>query len=159
MNGAVGRQLETIRVKYLVLTEVAFCFALPAYFLFWGILSLPIWLLGAGNGAAFASIHALCVVGGLLGVIGLVLVVRYLLRAQPPRMRWAVVVPLMAAGLVSIWTTMTGQFAGFGLNWFSVLSTVVPTLCTIHLLWLSLRKSRNESPNKPLQETCEDARA
>jgi uncharacterized membrane protein len=146
-------------MKYLVLTEVAFCFALPAYFLFWGILSLPIWLLGAGSGAAFALIHALCIVGGLLGVIGLVRVVRYLLRTQPSRMRWYVVVPLMAAGLLSIWTTMTGQFAGFGLDWFSVLSTIAPTVCTIHLLWLSLRKSRSESPNKPMQATCEDARA
>lgn len=138
-------------MKYVVLTEVAFCFAVPAYFLFWGTVSLPIWLLGADSGAAFALIHALCIVGGLLGVIGLFRVVRYLFRTEPPRIRWPVVVPLMAAGLLSIWTTMTGQFAGFELDWFSVLSTIAPTLCTIHLLWLSLRKSRNESPNKPMQ--------
>jgi hypothetical protein len=67
--------------------------------------------------------------------------------------------PLNAAGLLSIWATMTGQFEGFELNGFSFLSIVVPTLCTVHFLWLAMRRCRNESPDKPIQATCEDARA
>ncbi len=130
-------------MKRFILTEVALCFSLPAYFLFWGVLTLPLWLVGASRGATYALIHALCSVGGLLGLIGLVVVLRYLLRNQPPRMPWFVILALMAAGLLSIWTATTGQFEGFELDWFFLLSTIAPTLCTVHLLWLSARKSDN----------------
>jgi len=145
--------------KYLVIAEAVLCFALPTYFLFWGVLTLPLWLLGAGNGAAYALVHGLSTLGGCLGLIALALTVRYVVASESRFMPWYVVAPLTAVGIVSIWTAMTGQFSGFELNWFSVLSTIVPTLCAIHLLWLAVRKYRSESPNKPMQATGEDARA
>ena len=36
-------------IRYLVLLEVALCFALPAYVLFWGILTIPLWLSAANR--------------------------------------------------------------------------------------------------------------
>jgi hypothetical protein len=151
--------MNTRATKYLVLAEAVLCFALPTYFLFWGILTLPLWLLGAGNGAAYAVIHALSTIGGCSGLLALVLTIRYVIAPESRFMPWYVVVPLMAVGIVSIWTVMTGQFSGFELSWFSVLSTIAPTLCAVHLLLLAARKYRTESPNKPMHATCEDARA
>jgi hypothetical protein len=145
--------------KYLLIGEAIVCFALPTFFLFWGTLTLPLWILGASNGATYPLVHALCTIGGWFGLVALVLVLRYLLRTGPTRIRWFLVLPLNAAGLLSIWATMTGQFEGFELNGFSFLSIVVPTLCTVHFLWLAMRRCRNESPDKPIQATCEDARA
>jgi hypothetical protein len=136
-------------MRYLLVAEAVFCFALPAYFLLWGILTLPLWLLGAGNDATYALIHALCILGGWLGLIALVLVMRYLLRSEPTRMYWLPVLPLVAVGTLSIWTTMTGHFARFELNWFSLLSTIAPTLCAAHLLWLALRRYRSERLGSP----------
>jgi hypothetical protein len=54
-------------------------------------------------------------------------------------------------GTLSIWVMMTGQFAGFELNWFSLLSTIAPTLCATHLLWLALQRYRSEAPNNGMQ--------
>jgi hypothetical protein len=75
------------------------------------------------------------------------------------RLSWVFVVPAMVIGLVSIWATMTGQFRGFDLNWFSVLTMGAPTLCSAHILWLARQKFRLEPPNKSMHATCEDARA
>lgn len=140
-------------MKFVLVIEAVICFALPAYFLFWGVLTLPLWLLGARNGATYALIHALCAIGGSMGLIALVLVLRYLLRAEPNRMHWMLVLPLVAAGILSIWVTTTGQFEGFEFSWFSLLSTIAPTLCAIHLLWLAFHKHRSESPNNRMEAT------
>ena len=92
-----------------------------------------------------------CTIGGWSGLIGLVLVLRYLLRAEPTRMYWLLVLPPVAVGTLSIWVMMTGQFAGFDLNWFFLHSTIAPTLCTAHLLWLALQKYRSEGPDNGMQ--------
>jgi len=151
--------MSTRATKYLVVAEAVLCFALPTYFLFWGVLTLPLWLLGAGNGATYALIHALSTIGGCLGLIALVLTIRYVVAPESRFIHWYVVVPLTVVGIVSIWTAMTGQFSGFDLNWFFILSTIAPTLCASHLLWLAVRKYRSGPPNKPMHATCEDARA
>ena len=150
--------MKTRATKYLVVAEAVLCFALPTYFLFWGVLTMPLWLLGAGNGTKYALIHAFSTIGGCLGLIALVLTIRYVIAPESRFMPWYVVVPLTAVGIVSMWTTMTGQFSGFDLNWFSIASTIAPTLCASHVLWLAVRKYRSGAPNKAMQPTCEDAR-
>jgi hypothetical protein len=147
---ALGIRMKTRGAKYFVAAEALLCFGLPTYFLFWGVLTLPLWLLGAGRGATYALIHALTVIGGCAGLIALVITIRYVVGPESEFMPWYAVIPLTIVGIVSIWATMTGQFSGFELNWFSV-----PTLCAIHLLWLAVRKRRNGPPNKPMHATCE----
>ena len=144
------RQVEN---RWLVI-EAVLCFGLPAYFLFWGLLFLPVLLAGAARGFGYVIVHTLCTVGGLLGMAALVLTLRYL-RNRRDQLPWVFVVSGMASGLVSIWTTMTGQFTGLSLNWFSVLALAPPTLCSVHFLWLAVQKFRNERPNKLLHATRE----
>ena len=36
-------------LRLLLILEAVICFALPAYFLVWGLLTLPVWLQGTGS--------------------------------------------------------------------------------------------------------------
>ncbi|MBB6094242.1 hypothetical protein HNQ60_003123 [Povalibacter uvarum] len=127
--------------KPWLVIEAVLCFALPAYFLFWGLLLFPMLLAGAARGFGYVIVQVLCTLGGFLGMVALVLTLRYL-RNRRDHLPWAFVVSGMALGLLAIWTTMTGQFTGLSLDWFSVLTLALPTLCSIHLLWLAVRKFR-----------------
>ena len=132
-------------VRVIVVIEVMLCFAIPAYFLFWGVLTLPVWFIGASSGAGFAAIHALSTVGGCLGIWAIVRALRFYLARRPVAPpNWTVLVLFSIAGIASIWTEMTGQFAGFELDGFTAISLIAPTLCTIHILFLAMRK-RDES--------------
>jgi len=42
----------------------------------------------------------------------------------------------------AIWITMTGHFQEVAFNWFTGIALFAPTLCTAHLLALSLRSRR-----------------
>jgi hypothetical protein len=151
--------------RYIVALEVFLCFALPTYFLFWGLVTLPVWLIGASSGAGYAAIHALSTIGGVLGLWALLRTLRYYVSARAIRApNWRLTILLMTAGIASIWTEMTGQFAGFELDWFSLISVIAPTLCSIHVLFLAIHKSRRpsaspEGPNNSLRAAHEDARA
>ena len=128
--------------RTLVVVEVILCFALPAYFLFWGVLTLPIWLMGTHTGLDFATIHALCVIGGLLGMWGMVRTLRLYLSKKARATHWPLTFTLVAVGVASIWIEMTGQFAGLTLDWGSVLMIFAPTLCAIHVLVLAMKRSK-----------------
>src|SRR4051812_17236951 len=126
----------------LIIAEVVLCFALPAYFLFWGVVTLPIWLMGASAGAAHAVIDVIAVLGGCLGVWTLLRVLRFYLTARASRApNWPLMVILATVGIASLWVEMTGQLASFELDWFSLASMVLPTLCAAHILALGIRKS------------------
>lgn len=144
-------------MKWLTVSEVVVCFALPAYFLFWGVVTLPLWLMG--RPAAYAIIHALCTIGGILGMLALVRVLRYVLSSQERSPNWYVVGSLAGLGVLSLWTEITGQFIWPYLNLVTALVVMAPTLCTAHLVWLGLRKARRGGSNKPMHATCENARA
>jgi hypothetical protein len=131
------------QLRILVIVEAALCFALPTYFLFWGALTLPLWLMGASSGAGYAAVHALCTIGGSLGLWALFRTLRYYVSSRPLRApNWPVVGLFTATGVASIWTEMTGQFAGFELDWFSAVSMIAPTLCAMHVLVLAIQKSK-----------------
>jgi tellurite resistance protein TehA-like permease len=144
--------------KRLLMFEVVLCFALPAYLLFWGLLLFPLLLAGAARGIGYVIVHMLCTLGGGLGMVALVLALRYILRKRD-HLPWGVVVSGMVLGLVAISATMTGQFTGISLDWFFVLTLALPTFCSVHILWLAVQRFRSEQPNKSLHATCEDARA
>jgi hypothetical protein len=127
-----------------------------------GVLVLPLTLPGAISEAGFDVIQVLCTLGGCLGLWALFVTMRYYLSSKPLKPpNWSIIVALTAAGVVSIWTVMTGQFAGFELGWFSTLTMIAPTLCAGHILLLAMLKSKHESqtgvtPNNRLQRTGEE---
>lgn len=153
---ALGIILSETQKRWLV-WETLLSFALPTYFLFWGVLFSPVLIAGAARGVGYMIVHLLCTLGGVLGLVALVLVLRYIIRKRDG-LPWIFVVPAIGVGLGSIWTTMTGQFTGIDLNLFSVLSVGAPTVCSVHVLWLAIQRSRNEPPKKRMHATCEDAR-
>ena len=154
---ALGFRMNQMQ-KHWLMFEVVLCFALPAYFLFWGLLFLPVLLVGAARGFGYVIVHVLCTVGGALGMVALVLTLRYI-RDRRDHLPWLFVVSGMAFGLASILTTITGQFRSFSPSWFAAITLVPPTLCSLHILWLAVQKYRIERPNKLLHATREDALA
>ena len=148
--------------RVLVVVEVVLCFALPGYFLLWGVITLPMWLLGATSGTEFAVIHLLSIIGGCLGIWAVVKALRFHLARRPKAPpNWTVIGLFSLAGIISIWTEMTGQFAGFELDWFSAISMIAPTACAVHVLYLAIRKSRTESadliaPNSSVERTRDE---
>ncbi len=149
--------MKKVIFRTLLLSEVVVCFALPVYFLFWGVLSLPLWFMGWN--ATYATIHALCTVGGFVGIVALIRVAYYVLSSDAPAINWYVAGPLLFLGVLATWTEMTGQFAGFSLDPFWLFMFLAPTVCTAHLVRLAVRKAQHTEPNKLLHATCEDARA
>ena len=143
--------------KTLLAVEATICFALPAYFLFWGVLTLPLWL--RGWQVTYALIHLLCTIGGLMGMAAVIRVMYYVLSSVSRPINWYIIGPLLLVGILATWTEMTGQFAGFSLNPFWLFIVGAPTICTAHVVWLAMRKKAGAEPNKLLQATCEDARA
>jgi hypothetical protein len=135
----------------LVVLEAVLCFALPTYFLFWGVITLPLWLLGASRGAGYAAVHALATIGGCLGLWALFRTLRYYLSTKSMDVpNWPAVGLFTAIGVLSIWTELTGQFTGFELDMFSAASTIAPTLCAMHILFMAIRKSK-----RPASEAAE----
>lgn len=136
-----GAITTSFAARYYVLVEVVLCFALPGYFLLWGVISLPIWFTGAVSGAGYAAIHLLSTIGGCLGLWAVVRALTFYLArhpATPPN--WTLIVLFSLAGIISIWTEMTGQFAGFTLDGFSAMAMIAPTAGAIHVLYLAMHK-------------------
>lgn len=124
-----------------LIAETVLTFLLPAYFWLWGALTAPLWILGAVREDVPAAINLLCVVGGLLGAIGITSLLRQIISMQPPtRRQFKVAASLSVFGLVAVWTMMTGHFQGFELNWFTVIAIIAPTLCTAHLLTIGWKR-------------------
>ena len=69
----------------LLITEAAACFALPAYLLFWGLITAPMWLFAAMRGGTYAIWTLVYALGGCLGIVGLVAFVRYVVSSDDGR--------------------------------------------------------------------------
>ena len=130
-------------LRWVIWSEVVLCFAIPAYFLAWGVLTFPIWLGEGLGGAGFALVHALCTIGGCGGIWAVQTATTYYLRDAPQAPNWLLLLLMADVGILSLWTEMTGQFAGLDLelHWFDILSTIAPTICTIHVFAVAIRKS------------------
>src|SRR5262245_27188164 len=91
---------DSLNLRHIVAAEAILCFALPAYFLFWGVLTLPIWVLGARSGAGYAAVHALSTLGGCLGLWALFKTLRYYVSTQPIKTpRWGLMALFMTIGV------------------------------------------------------------
>ncbi len=126
----------------LILAEVAICFGLPAYFLFWGIVTAPMFYFAWMRGGTYAAWTLAETLGGCFGLVAAVATLRYVLSGDKAR-RFAFGrnLTLCAIGLIALCSTATAQFQFLDVNPFTVLLTVVPTMCAAHIFVLALRKS------------------
>lgn len=139
LNGVV----RVVRIRaYLLVAEAVLCFALPAYILFWGIVTSPLWFSAATRGGTYAIWTLAYTIGGCLGIAAVVAVTRYLVSSSGER-KFAATrnVLLGTIGLASIWGTVTDDFRLFEINPFVVALAVMPSLCFVHFLILAFRKS------------------
>lgn len=126
----------------LLITEVVVCFALPAYLLFWGVITAPAWLFAAMRGGTYALWTLAYDVGGCLGIVAIVAFLRYVTSSSDERKFAAVRNTAFAvAGLASIWGTVTDNFRSVDVDPFTFMAAIVPSLCFVHFLILALRKS------------------
>jgi len=133
-------------LRLLLILEVVVCFALPAYFLVWGLVTLPVWL--AGIGSLDNVINVACIFGGLLGMFGLACALVQATQSETPGMEIAVANSLLGLiGVISLWTIMTDRFRGLEINWFLVFVLLPPTICGVHLAVLVFRRiAHHERP-------------
>lgn len=126
----------------LLVAEVTLCFALPAYFLFWGLVTVPMWYFAALRGGTYAIWALAYVVGGCLGIVAIIAFTRYLTAPSDGRPFAAIRNTVFAiVGLASIWGTVTDDFRVLDLDWFTFAVAGVPSLCFVHFLVLALRKA------------------
>jgi hypothetical protein len=122
-----------------LIAETLLAYALPAYFWFWGALTVPLWILGASMGDRAATLNLASIIGGFLGAAGMIVMLKQIISNTPPsKSKFIFTTALAISGLLALWTIMTSHFVG-ELNWFVLVAAVVPTLCTVHLLTLCWR--------------------
>ena len=125
--------------RLLLILEAVICFALPAYFLFWGLLTLPVWL--QGTGSLDNAINVASIFGGLLGMLGVAFALVESTQSETPSMEMAVANSLLGLiGLMSLWTIMTDRFRGIEINWFLAFALLLPTICAVHLAVIVFRR-------------------
>src|SRR5262245_12255509 len=110
----------------LIIAEVVVCFALPAYTLFWGIVSAPLFYFAWMRGGTYAAWTLAETFAGCLGVVAAVACVRYVVSARTKR-GFAAIRNIVFAltGVTAIWSTATAQFQFFDLNVFTIVLAVV----------------------------------
>jgi len=136
---------------YLVIVEVAICFAMPVLALVVGLLSIPIWIavLKYGeppppqtyltNAAAWWSL--LSITGGFLGIVGLFSALRFYVSSDlRSEFYKAPTVVLVWCGLFALWAAATDGFTYFATNVLVLFTAVLPTLSAIHVLILAFRR-------------------
>ena len=127
----------------LIIAEAVICFALPAYALFWGLITAPLWYFAWQRGGEYAGWHLLYAAGGCFGIVAVVAFVRHLVSSDPERTFAAgrnIVFAIL--GLAALWSSVTDRFATFQLDPFTFAIAVLPSLCFAHFVILALRKSR-----------------
>lgn len=136
-------------IPRLLVLEALLCFAIPFYMLFWGLISTPFWTPGLGRGATYLWWYVFDVVGGLLGCVGIVILLRYCGADPPPRTFPAARVGvLVVAGVLAVWQSPTNGFSEISLDLGTFFMAILPTICAAHLYLLALQRSRKHSPRR-----------
>jgi hypothetical protein len=136
--------------RWWLIGEAILAYALPAYFWLWGLITLPMWILGTTTGDATAIWYTASVFAGILGVSGVTFVLKQVIsQRRPTKAAFICCTLLCSCGVFAIWAVMTGHFHSFELNWFTLLSIVAPTICTVHFLALFAQLLRNEGHGEP----------
>lgn len=131
---------------WFLILETLFSYVLPACFWFWGLLTLPVWVLGSVGNEPIAIWNLISIAGGFFGAAGVIATLAQVISQEPAtRVRLCVLAVLSACGVFSIWTMMTGHFHAFELNLFTLAFGIAPTLCSAHLLVLCAKLVPNGS--------------
>jgi hypothetical protein len=134
------------RASVLIIVEAILCFGLPLYFLAWGLVSMVLMLPMALAGEWFAIFNVLITLSGSLGAFALFHVVRFLVtgKSESFARSWLPYIFAVAA-LLGLWAIATNQARVFEFDIVLVLLVYVPTLASLHLLWLVRRRLRMSS--------------
>ncbi|GFE83252.1 hypothetical protein GCM10011487_52520 [Steroidobacter agaridevorans] len=125
---------------FWLILETVVAYAVPAYHWIWGVIMLPLWLWGAASAESTSIWFIASLIGGVLGAIGVVGLLTVAIAREPvSTLNFSLLALLSCAGLLAVWAMMTGLFAGFSLDPFSLVAIVAPTACTVHLLVLCAR--------------------
>jgi hypothetical protein len=110
----------------------------------------------AFTGAWFAIFNVLLTLSGSLGAFALFQVVRYLVGGKSERfVRSWIPTIFSAAALLGLWAMATGEFRVFEII-PAVVFGFMPSLATIHLLWLVRRRlQRGSDFQVPVERTIE----
>jgi hypothetical protein len=130
----------------LIVIEAIVCFGLPLYFLAWGLVALVIMLPIAFTGEWFAIFNVMVTLIGALGAFALYFVLRYLVSGKSERFAYSwcpIIFATMA--LLCLWAVVTDQFREFNLDAALVLFALLPTLASVHLLWLVRRRPSTDA--------------
>lgn len=125
------------RSVWLIL-EAILSYAVPAYFWIIGLFWLPFLLWTA------ASMEPADVVGilvpffaGLSALFGLAGLLTVAISREPVSVtKLGVLALLSGCGVLGIWSTVTGNFESFDVEPLTLVGTIAPTACTLHLLVL-----------------------
>ena len=135
--------------RFLVLVEALLCFALPAYLLIWGIVTLPAWIIGTQHEGGFTRLYVWAVAGGCLGIWAILSFLRTHLGQQAQsKLLLSRNVAFAVVGLLSLWLVFTEGFSAVRLDASFLLLVIVPTICTLHLAWLAFRAVRQSGTAK-----------
>ena len=126
----------------LIITEGVACFALPAYFLFWGILSAPLFFFAWMRGGSYAAWSLVYTAGGCLGIVAVVAFVRHLTSTDSPG-QFAVArnITLGLIGLAAIWGFVLGESKRIDTG--GIVLSVPPSICFVHFVALALWARRS----------------
>jgi hypothetical protein len=126
--------------SFWLILEAVLAFAIPAYFWIGGLFTLPFWLwiTASADPAAIAMLVSLFAgIPALVSIIGLLAAV--IARAPVSVAKFSVLAVLSSCGVLGIWSTITGQFEIFDPDPLTLIATIAPTACTLHLLVLCAR--------------------
>lgn len=95
-----------MRLKpFALIIEMMLAYATPAYLWFWGLITLPVWVLGAGTGNWMSILYVAAILSGLLGAAGTILMLVDIAVDEPPdEIRVYAAIGLGLCGLFGVWT-------------------------------------------------------
>ena len=127
------------RAFWLIL-EAVLAFAIPVYFWILGLFTLPLWLWITGSADPAAIGMLVSLFAGIPTIVGIVGVLTAVISREPVSLaRFMLLAVLSCAGVLGIWSMITGQFEMFDPDPLTLLATLAPTVCTLHLLVLCAR--------------------
>jgi hypothetical protein len=140
--------------RALIIVEAIVCFAIPVYFLFWGVLSLILMIPMAVAGEQFATFNVLVTVAGCFGIVALFNAVRFLTTGNGREAAGSPMLRISAAlALLALWAVVTNGFREFSADNGTLILAVMPTLGAAHFLWLVHSRLRLATPNQALERT------
>lgn len=125
---------------FWLILEAVLAFAIPVYFWILGLFTLPLWLWITASAEPAAIGMLVSMFAGIPAIVGVIGLLTAVIAREPVSVaKFSLLAILSCAGVLGIWSTITGQFEMFDLDPLTLLATIAPTACTLHLLVLCAR--------------------